>query len=345
MINKKTFIIFGMIAILSGFYFLKHHPTMSSPLQEAISVEVYKVKTGDIPLSAQSVGTLVAAKSVKMTPEIAGQISKILFQDGTFVKAGTPLIQLKDEIYKVKLNSVNADLTLSVANYQRMQTLAKKGIISKQEIEKAYADLQEKKSSAREAEVILGKMLLKAPFDGIAGKAQVSEGNFVSPGQELVTLTDTHHLHVEYSIPEKYLSFLKLGQIVKITTSAYPTKLFLGNVAYIAPTINTQDRTIAMYANLKNEDEALLPGLFVNVTHDLRIKPDALLVPVLGVMATIDGQQVFKVIDNKAQAIAVALGQRTETSVEIVKGLVVGDEIVVAGQFKIKDGSTINVKS
>ncbi len=62
-------------------------------------------------------------------------------------------------------------------------------------------------------------------------------------------------------------------------------------------------------------------------------------------MATIDGQQVFKVIDNKAQAIAVALGQRTETSVEIVKGLVVGDEIVVAGQFKIKDGSTINVKS
>lgn len=331
--------------LILGFYIFKHHASSSYPAQSGVSVETYKIKYGQIPLSVQSVGTLVAAKSVKIAPEIPGQISKILFKDGSFVKAGAPLIQLNDEIYKVKANSVNADLTLSEATYHRMQILAKKGVISKQEIEKAYADLQEKKASATEANVMYGKMLLKAPFDGVVDKCLVSEGNFVSAGQELVTLTDTHHLHVEYSIPEKYLSSLKIGEVVNITTSAYPNKIFTANVAYIAPTINSQDRTIAMYANLANENESLLPGLFVNVTNKLGIKNNAILVPPLSLSATIDGQQVYKIVDDKAHAVPVVLGQRTETSVEVLEGLTLGDEIIVAGQFKVKEGVAVQVKS
>jgi membrane fusion protein (multidrug efflux system) len=187
-------------------------------------------------------------------------------------------------------------------------------------------------------------MQLTAPFDGVTGKCMVSPGDYVSIGQALVSLTDTHHLRVEYSIAEKYLSVLKLGQEISITTSAYPGKKFLGHVAFISPTINTQDRTISVYAEVPNDDQQLSAGLFVNVKHSLGMVKDVLLVPSISLVATIDGHQVYKVVNSKAQAVPIEIGQRTLDSVQVVSGLAENDAIVTAGQQKLRDGADVTVK-
>jgi membrane fusion protein (multidrug efflux system) len=176
------------------------------------------------------------------------------------------------------------------------------------------------------------------------GKCLVSPGNYVSTGQELVSLTDIHHLHAEYNVPENALALLKLGQAVKVTTSTFPGKAFAGHVAYMAPTINTQDRTIALYAEVPNESQILVAGLFVNVEQTLGEQADALMIPATSLVATIDGQQVYTVVDGKAHAVAVTVGQHTEKNVQILTGLVLGDSVVVAGQQKIHDGAEVKAQ-
>lgn len=339
--RKKSIIVLTIIIVAIAWFVHKKHQLPMS--QEATLVETVKVTAVTIPLEANVVGSVVAAKNVQIAPETSGQVAKILFQDGMFVKQGTPLIQLDDAIFATKNNSAHADLNLSQTTFHRMTLLAKKGIISQQDIAKAAADLEEKKAAALESQVMLNKMLLVAPFDGVVGKCLVSPGDYVSVGQALVPLTDTHHLHVEYKIAEKHVAKLKLNQDVKVTSSAFPEKEFLGKVAYIAPTINTQDRTISVYAEVP-DNQALVAGLFVNVSQALGSQTHALTVPTMSLMATIDGEQIYKVVDNKIQAIPVVVGQRMNNSVQIIKGLEVGEVVVITGQQKIRDGSTVTIK-
>lgn len=345
MFRSKKMIITLVIVVLLGWAWHRHYSASKIPTQEAIVVDVEKVKQGNISMEAKAVGTLTAAKSVQLTPEVAGQVAKILAFDGSFVKQGTPIIQLDDAVNKAKAESDSANLKFSEANYHRMAILGKKGVISQQTIEQAAADLQGKKSAAKESITLANKMRITAPFDGVLGKVKVNLGEHVTVGQQLVNLTDTQNLRVEFVISEKYLSQLKIGQQVTLTTTTYLGKEFYGKVAFIAPTINTEDRTISLYADVPNQDGQLTAGLFVNVTQLMGNKNNVLLIPAESLVATIDGQQVFKIVNNKALAVAVKIGQRTIDQVEIKQGLAAGDVVVTAGQQKLRDGLAVKFKN
>lgn len=313
--------------------------------QEIVVVEAAPVSEGNIDIQARSVGSLVAAKNVHIIPEVEGKVAAILANDGTFVKQNTPLIQLDDTVIKAKAASAKANLIYSESNYKRMLLLGKKGAVTQQAIDQALADLIEKKSAAKETSVLVDKMLLKAPFDGMLGKIKVNPGEYVSVGQQVVSLTDTKNLRVEYTVSEKFFGLVKLGQQVNLTTTAFPGKQFYGKVAFISPTINTQDRTISIYADVPNQDGQLMPGLFMNVVHLLGTENKVLLIPSVSLVATIDGQQVYKIVNNKAVSVAVQIGQRTENQVQITQGLNLKDSIVISGQHKLKDGTVVQMKT
>ena len=133
-------------------------------------------------------------------------------------------------------------------------------------------------------------------------------------------LTDTHHLRVEYTVAEEYLAALKTGQTVKLVTFPYPDQEFSGQLSYIAPTVNTQDRTISVYADVPNDDQRLRAGLFVTVTHSLGVMDNVLLMSATSLMSTMDGHEVYKLVDGKAVIVPVEIGQRTADSVQVLKG-------------------------
>jgi membrane fusion protein (multidrug efflux system) len=346
-ILKKNKIIFIcsliLLLVISLFMFYKHHRNTQDIIQEAVIVNVSQVKTGNIAVEEHAIGSLTAAKNVQITPETSGHVAKIFFEDGgVFVKQGTPLVQLDDASYKAKLESDKANLLYSETDYKRKVLLGKQGAIAQQAIDQALADLKTKKAAAEQSQVEVNKMLLTAPFDGVLGKFNISPGDYVSVGQKIVSLTDIQHLRVEYAVSEKYLAHLKRGQKIKIMTSSYPDKEFVGTVAFISPTINESDRTISLYAEVKNDQQLLTSGMFVNVTQDLGSENDALLLPASCLMPTIDGQQVFKVVDHKALAVTVKIGRRVLDSVQIISGLSLGDHVVVDGQNKLKDGARVS---
>jgi membrane fusion protein, multidrug efflux system len=343
LIVAKTKVVLVILTLALSLFLFKHNQHGKLQTDDVTLVEVSQAKQSHLLEEAQAIGSLVSTKSIQITPEIAGQVAQILVADGVYVRAGTPIIQLNDDIYQAKLESANAQLKASTATFERMQSLAKRGIVSPADLEKAQVDFKMKKAAVAENKATLAKMLLLAPFDGVVGKVTVSPGEHVVVGQAIVSLTDIEHLRVEYCLSDKYLTSIKLGQTVTIIASDFPGKKFTGKVSYIAPTINTQDRTIAIYAAVPNEDHALTAGMFVNVTQALGVKEDALMIPAKSLVATIDGYQVYKVVAGKANAVPIITGQHTLNDVQVLQGLTVGDNVIITGQQKIRDGSAVKI--
>lgn len=330
------------LTVLYGAYHFLHRNQSMQP--DAIIVKASTVKETALPKEIHAIATL-SARSVQITPEVAGHVNAVLFKDGAEVKAGMVLIQLDDAVPKARFESSRAKFNFSQNTFNRMSLLGKKGVVAQQAIDQADADLKERKAEVDENEVMLNKMKLTAPFDGMVGKSLVNPGDYVNVGQPIVSITDTRHLRIEYSVPEKFLPMLKIGQEVKVTASAYPDKKFTGKLSFISPTVNPDNRSIALYAEIENTQNLLTSGMFVDASQLLGSTDHALMVPARSLIPVLDGAQVFKVVDGKAVTVNVTLGQRTPDNVEITEGLSKGDMVITDGQMKVKNGSPVSVQS
>jgi len=343
---KKKIVIASLVvlsvAIIWGVVSFRSQSANLEP--NVIWVQAVKIKESALPLRAQAIGTLVA-RSVEITPEMPGHVRNIFFKDGTFVKQNTPLIQLDNAIYKAKYESAKAQLAYSQNDFKRKSLLGKQGAVTQQAIDQADADLKEKNATAEENMVMLSKMQLTAPFDGVVGKSKVNLGDYVTTGQSVVSLTDTRHLRIEYNLPEKFLPALRTGQVVKMTTATYPGKTFTGNVSFIAPTITAENRSVAIYADVTNENNELAPGMFVNVQQSLGEDEKVIMIPGRSLVAILDAQQVYKIVDGKAYATTVLTGKRSHENVQVLQGLSPGDLVITDGQLKVKNGVAVQVKS
>lgn len=333
--------IIGLIVIFFGVRWYRTPSAAATP--DAIWVQTLAVKESTLPMEATAIGTLVA-RNVEITPELDGHVREILFQDGASVRKGDALFQLDDEVYKAKWDSIKAQLAYSQSDYHRKKLLSKQGVISQQEIDQAEADLKEKAANEKESAVMVSKMRLTAPFDGMLSKSNINLGDYVKTGQNLVTLTDTDHLRIEYTLPEKYLPLLRMGQVVNISTATYSGKRFNAKVTYISPTINSENRSVSLYAEVNNDKHLLAPGMFVNIVQDLGTEDHAMMIPARSLVPILDGEQVFKVVEGKAFAVTVTIGKRRQDNVQILDGLAIGDQIITDGQLKIRNGMPVQVK-
>lgn len=342
---KKKMIIASFILISATVIWgiVKYRTQSGNAEPSAVWVQVMKVKESTLPLEARAIGTLVA-RSVEITPEVAGHVRTIHFRDGADVKEDAPLIQLDDAVYKAKYESSKAQLAYSENDFKRKSLLVKQGAITQQAIDQAEADLKEKSANAKESSVMVSKMQLTAPFDGVIGKSKVNLGDYVTTGQGIVTLTDTKHLRIEYNVPEKFLPLLKSGQDVTITSATYPGKTFAGKVSFISPTITAENRSVSLYAEVNNDNHELAAGMFVNVVQALGSEEKVIMIPARSLVPVLDGEQVFKVVDGKAFATNVVIGKRVDENVQVIQGLSSGDLVITDGQLKVKNGTPIQVK-
>lgn len=330
------------IASLVGIY--QHKEVATSMVNDAAWVTVTKVEEATIPKEVHAIGTLTA-RSVEITPELAGHIERINFQDGASVKRGDVLIELDDTIFKAKNESAQAKLKLTELNFKRTALLGKKGMISKQAIDQAESDMRERKAEAAETAAMLSKMQLTAPFDGVVGKSSVSIGDYVNIGQQLVKITDTSHFRIEYNLPEKYISSIAPNQTVTIKTASYPDRTFEGSVTFISPTINTDSRTLFVYADIPNDNKLLVAGMFVDVSQSLGSDEKVMVIPERSLVPVLDGDQVYRVVDGKAYAVDAVIGKRQNGKVQISSGLSPNDIIITDGQQKLKNGMPVKIKS
>lgn len=293
----------------------------------------------------ESVGTLVGNESVTITAKVTDQVTAIHFDDGQYVKAGDVLIELTNAEQRAGLREAEANLLEAELQLARLKKLGN-SIVTAQERDEASAKV---KASLARVEVISVKIrdrLILAPFDGLLGFRQVSEGALVTPGTVITELDDIHQLKLDFSIPEIYLGSISIGSRVESTSPAWLNETFSGALVSVGSRIDIATRTFMGRALIDNASSHLRPGMLMNVTISLAERT-AMVVPEQAIVQTGKRSIVYvtETIDNQlnVKAMPVTMGKRVPGGVEILSGLESGQQVVVTGQLNIRPGTSVRV--
>ncbi len=300
-----------------------------------VVVEAATVTPTILTLHQKAVGTLIGKEGVILRPEVAGRVTQLLFTEGQTVDAGQPLVQLDPAISAAQVAQAEAELALAQRNANRASALVGRGAGTAQAADETSSQLRVAQAELQVAKTNLDKTRITAPFSGTVGIRQVSLGDYVQPGQNLVSLQDLTAMKLDFRVPESALSHLAPGQKVELSVSPYPGEVFEGQVTGIDPLVDEATRSIAVRAEIPNRDGKLRPGLFAEVTLTTESRPDTLFVPASAIVPMGGKFFVFAITDGKATLAPVELGERESERVVITKGLSAGAQVVTAGTNKL----------
>ncbi|UCV04843.1 efflux RND transporter periplasmic adaptor subunit [Dechloromonas denitrificans] len=310
------------------------------PGGSAMAIEVARVKVSDFADDVAAVGTLKSRESVVLRPETPGRVSAVGFKDGSIVARGALLVALDAAIPEAELAQAKANLALAKSNHQRNQELLGKKFLSEQAVESSAATLKIQEAAVQLAAAKVARTRIVAPFKGMVGLRNISVGDYVKEGQDLINIEDIATLRVDFRLPESYLGRLKPGQSVEVTSDALPGERFPARLEAVDPLVDQGGRAISARARLDNAAGKLRPGLFVRVRLLFGERQAVLMVPE---QAIVPGTQpaVYRVVDGKAVLVKVKLGVRRAAQVEVVDGLAADDVVVTAGQLKLREGAAV----
>jgi membrane fusion protein (multidrug efflux system) len=308
-------------------------------------VEVVKPEQQHVRDELVTFGSLTPDESVIIRPEIAGRVAQLHFREGQRVAAGDLLVSLDDAIARAELAQAQANLNLAEKNFERAQMLFKRGASNAQALDDASAQQQASRASLALSQARLDKTRIVAPYDGVLGLRQVSPGAYLSEGQDIVNLEVLDPLKVDFRIPQKAVSQIRLKQLIEVSLDAYPGERFSGEVFAINPRLDEVGRSQAIRAHISNREGRLSPGQFVRVSVILAERPNAWVIPEEAVMPVGNRLLVNLVVDGKVELREVRLGKREAGKVEVVDGLQGDETLISAGWQKVRAGSPVRTKA
>jgi membrane fusion protein (multidrug efflux system) len=308
-----------------------------------VAVEAVKVSMVRLPQALAAVGSLRSDETVIIRPEVAGRLAQIHFREGERVGKGELLVKLDDSVQKADLDKARANLVLSRSKFERATGLLKQGFISSQARDESENSLKVAQAEVELMEARVSKTSIVAPFSGTVGLRQVSVGDYVKEGQDIVNLESLDTLKVDFRVPELALSQVRDGQTLQVTLDAFPDRAYDGRVYAINPLIDANGRSIVIRARVGNRDGKLRPGMFARVRLFTSEPKDAAMVPEESLFPVGEDKYVYKVVDGKALRQKVEIGQRRDGKVEILSGLTGSEVVVTEGHLKIRDGAVVKV--
>ncbi len=321
--------------------------TNSSPVKSqkprGLPVRAEQVTVAKVVDKVTAVGSLLAEESVIIRPEIDGRIINLHFEEGQLVEVGQRLVTIDSTEYAAQLSAIKADLRTEQQKFDRLQELFEKEFISKEALDIQQGSVEKLAARVEEAQSVLNKTRILAPFSGIVGLREVSPGAYVRAGADIVPLENVASIKVDFRIPEIYLSKIKGNPKVSLKLDAYPNEVFRGKVYAVQPAVDKSTRTVLMRARIANKQGKLKPGMFARVSMVLATRPKAITVPEQALWPQGTDNYVFKVIDGNVKLTKVLVGKRQPGSVEIDSGLISGDLVVTEGQIKLRDGAPVMV--
>ena len=316
---------------------------VAGPRARAVPVETAVAEAGRAATRIRATGTLRASDAVVVQPEIAGRVTAILFEQGQAVVAGTPMIRLAPETLQAELVKAEAAMVLAQENYERSESLSRRGATSAQALDEARASLRTAEAEVDLAKVRLDDTSITAPFDGVVGLKEISVGRYVEPGDELVALERIDPLYLDFRLSERWLTKLVPGDTVAVTVDALPGQIFEGTIAALDPKVDINGRAVQLRATVPNPDRSLRPGLFARVDLELDERLGAVLVPEAAVVLQERGPIVYRIEEGKALLTPVSTGVRRDGRVEITRGLAAGATVVVNGHVRLRDQAQVEI--
>jgi membrane fusion protein (multidrug efflux system) len=309
----------------------------------ALPVKAVPAKLARALVETGAIGSLRADEAIVIRPEIAGRIDRIAFDEGQTVTKGALLARLDAAETRALVESSKVQANLDKQRLDRAADLRKKGFISEQALDEARSNYARSVAKQREDEAKLAKSEIRAPFAGVAGLRQVSEGAFVAAGTDIARLEKIDQLKLDFRVPETFLAQLQTGLAVSVAVDAFPQASFAGKIYALEPAVDAQTRTVLARARVANSQLKLRPGMFARVQLTLGVRENAVWVPEEAIVPRGQDSFVFRIVDGKAELVPVQTGTRKVGEVEIMKGLGAGDLVVTEGTQRLAPGMQVSI--
>lgn len=309
----------------------------------ALPVEVVEIKPRPLENNINVTGNIIPNESVNLRSEISGLVTQITFKEGEFVKKGTPLLYLNDDELSAQKDRLDYIEKLYKGQENRQKQLLEREAISQEEYDIVLNQYNTNLADINLIDAMLRQTVIRAPFDGVLGLRQISEGSVISPADIIVNVVNIDPIKIDFSIPERYSNIVKQGSRITFTNAAVEGQS-VGEVYAIAPSIDAVTRTLQLRAISPNEEKKFLPGMFVGIKVNLNVNEAALMVPAESLIPELDGYKVFTVNSKEEiEEVKVSIGIRTESEVQITDGLKEGDRVLTTGVIQAKPGMAVNI--
>ena len=339
-----------MKQFLSAFLFLiivsscksKKEDPKKNQQQPTINVDVIVVEPTDISNTIEANGSVAAGESVEIEPEISGRLTYLKVSEGSRVAKGTVLAKINDADLRAQLNKVKVQLSLAQTTVERYQKLLDIQGINRADYDVALNQVNSLRADIGIIQADLAKTVVKAPFSGIIGLRQVSNGAYVSPQTVIATLQKTDNLRVDFTLPQSNANILKRCNAVVVETDLNGGAKRRATIMAIEPQISTATRNVLVRARL--DGAGLNPGSFVKVYVDAG-KQGGMLVPANAIIPEARAKQVVVVKKGKAKFTDIETGVRQAGAVQVTSGLNNGDSVVVTGVLFARPDKEVRVRS
>jgi membrane fusion protein (multidrug efflux system) len=320
-------------------------------------VVVTAIKAESVPWQPQlkAVGSLRAVRGVDVTSEIAGLVRSVMFKSGEDVGEDRLLLELNADADKAQLQSLEAAAELAQTAYDRDKKQFAVQAVSQAMLDSEAADLKSKRAQVAQQQALVDKKTIRSPFAGRLGISMVNPGQYVNPGDKIVTLQSLGSMYADFYLPQQELSRIALGQAVVVTTDTYPGRAFSGKITTINPKVDPDTRNFQVEALIANPKHELLPGMYTTIDVRAGAVQRYLTVPQTAVTYNPYGDTVYitqegaKGPDNKplltVKQTFVSLGPTRGDQVAILTGVKEGDTVVTSGQLKLKNGSAVIINN
>jgi multidrug efflux system membrane fusion protein len=335
-------------------------PTAAAP------VRIATVASRTMPVELQAIGNVEAISTVSIKAQISGQLMRVHFKEGDFVKKGQLLFTIDRAPFEAALRQAEGTLARDEAqalnsklDAERYQGLGKQGVASKQQVDAAAAaanamaaTVAADKAAVETAKINLEYTSIYSPINGRTGSVGVKEGNLVKANDVpiLVTINQIEPIYVSFSIPEQQLAELKQYSNSKsLKVDAAPqgsTQHFQGRLTFIDNSVDLTTGTIKLKATFDNAAHVLWPGQFADVNLTLKSQPNAIVVPTAALQTSQNGTYVYVVDqDLTAKQQPVKVGWNVGEDTVIASGLQPGQRVVTDGQLRLTPGAKVDIKS
>lgn len=348
--SLKTIIYIIIILIILGFIL---YPKLVS-LDDAPAISAGPAKKTVLPVDGKIVnpmqieniirvtGAILANESIALRSEISGKVEKIYFKEGQHINTGDLILSINDDEIVAQVERLKYTQQLNESIEYRQRQLLDKEAISREEYDIALTTLKTSGSDLQEREARLSKHKIHAPFDGIIGLRQVSEGSYISPSDLIANLYSINPIKVEFSVPGKYTPLVDIGDKINFMVESSNSE-FEGTIYAMEPKIDPKTRTLQIRAICQNEQELLIPGQFANINYILDVMQGALMVPSEAVIPELNSHKIYTYKNGVVNQKKVEIGLRTDSDLQITEGIDDGDTIITTGILQIRHGMPVKI--
>lgn len=314
----------------------------NNPNKRALKVNAKIVKPQLLVDEFPITGVLLPDEEVDLSFETSGKVVEINFEEGTTVKKGQLLAKVNDRQLQAQLQRLLAQLKLAEDRVFRQSALLERDAVSKEAYEQVKTDLATLKADIDIVKANIDLTELRAPFDGVIGLRQISVGSYASPTTMVAKLTKISPLKVQFSVPERYANQIKKGTTLTFNIDG-KLDSFPAEVYAVESTIDPNMHNFMVRALYPNAGRTLMPGRYASIRLKKQEISNAIAIPSEAIVPEMGKDKVFVYRACKAEPVDVVTGLRTDAEVQVVRGLQMGDTIIVSGTLQLRTGLPVEL--